>query len=246
VSNYYNSVVVTGYLENNKNMADVIRGTIQHVPRPREFAKGNKVTYYYSIKVNDVYYSVGTKKPPAEGTLVEFEAEQNARGYWDVTKAGLRVVSAGVPTSSAGAGAVAAARSAPAAGKPLSKDDYWRNKEERDIAKEAALEAKDKIIQLQSCRNSAIEFVKLLLTQVPHEDKNGNIKLEPSLKLPANPAKREAVLFEAVKRYTQEFVEENNNNNKSENKNNNEQPQVEAAAQDVGQTASEDDSEWEV
>jgi hypothetical protein len=84
------------------------------------------------------------------------------------------------------------------------------------------------------------------LVQVPHEDKNGNIKLEPSMKLPANPAKREAVLFEAVKRYTQEFVDENNNNNKSENKNNNEQPQVEDAAQDVGQTASEDDSDWQV
>lgn len=217
-----------------------VRGTIQYIPNPRQFTRQGKVTTYYSVKVNDVYYSVGSKKPPEVGTLVEFEAGQNEKGYWDVLKPGLRVVTANPPTSNVGGAAVRTAKTS-----VISKDDYWKRKEERDIQKEAAWEQKDKIIQLQSCRNSAIEFVKLLLTQVPHEDKNGNVKLEPSLKLPAAIAKREAILFEAVKKYTEEFVNENNNNYSEKNKTNEQLPDDDQdPTQEVGQTATEDDEDW--
>lgn len=217
-------------------MADQIRGTIQQVPPPREFVKGNRTTTYWSIKVNNVYYSVGSKKPPEPGALVEFSAEQNAKGYWDVVKDTLRVVQSQAPQTGVSVVAVAAASNS-----VMSKDDYWRRKEERDLAKEAQYEKKDKIIQLQSCRNSAIEFVKLLITPVG-VDKDGQPAV--ALKLPAAVAKREEVLAAAVEKYTQEFVEANNKNNEEgANKNNEEQASSTDQQNDQGATST-DDSAW--
>lgn len=219
-------------------MAEQIRGTIQQVPKPREFKKGDKVTLYYSIKVNDVYYSAGSKKPPEPGTLVEFWAEQNDKGYWGVTKDGLKVVQAQAPTNNIAAAAVAGASNS-----VMLKDDYWKRKEDRELAKEASWEAKDKIIQLQSCRNSAIEFVKLLLIPVTNDEGKN---LGPALKLPAAVAKREAVLFETVKKYTQEFVNDNSILS-SENNNKNEQlPQVEASSAKDSESVADDDGAWAV
>lgn len=213
-------------------MADKIRGTIQMVPKPREFKKGDKITLYYSIKVNDVYYSVGSKRPPEAGTLVEFMAEQNAKGYWDALKDSLTVIQSQTPTNNVSTAAVAAA-----ANSTMSKDDYWKRKEDRDLEK-------DLTIQLQSCRNSAIEFVKLLCTPLPMEDKDGNIKTLPALKLPAAVNKREQVLFEAVKKYTQEFVQENSSekNNKNEQLPDAETPSPSKDAESV----STDDAAWDV
>jgi hypothetical protein len=198
-------------------MADIIRGTIQQVPAPREFVgNGGKVTLYYSIKVNDVYYSAGSKKPPEPGTLVEFEAEQKGK-YWNVTKAGIRVIPGGNPTGDVGSAAVAASGSKSAGG--LTKDGYWNAKEQRDL--EWQKHQRDVVqpkIELQAARNAAIEFVKLLITPVG-VDKDGSPVV--ALKLGAQ-NKREAILFEAVQKYTQEFVKSNKS---SENKNTNEQDQ---------------------
>lgn len=247
-SNYYNALIETQYLENNKKMADVIRGTIQQVPKPREFVKGNQTTLYYSIKVNDVYYSVGSKKPPAEGTLVEFEAEKNARGYWDVTKAGVRIIPAGNPTSNVGNAAVAASGGSKTGN--LNKEGYWDRKDERDVEwQRHQKEVVQPRIEIQAARNAAIEFVKLLITPVG-VDKDGAPAV--ALKLPAAVAKREQVLFEAVQKYTQEFV----NSNSSENNNKNEpRTQVKTSSLQQTETASNskdsesvssDDSAWNV
>jgi hypothetical protein len=192
---YYNSWITK---ENNKNMAEQVRGTIQYVPEPRTF----KNSKYYSIKLNDIYYSVGSKQPPEAGTLVEFEAEKNDKGYWNVTKAGLTVVKAEAPSQSVATRAVAAA-----AVSPMSKDDYWRRKEERDLAKEDEWIAKDKRIELQSCRNSAIELVKLLIT--PIQTAEGPVAI---VKLPGK-AKQVEFVEKLVDEYTSKFVSENNKKN---------------------------------
>ena len=38
---------------------------------------------YYSMKVNDTWYGAGLKSPGAKGDFVEFDAEQNDKGYWN-------------------------------------------------------------------------------------------------------------------------------------------------------------------
>lgn len=197
---YYNEYIKM-YVENKKNMAENLRGTIQRV-NERQHNGRNGVVTYHSFKVNDNWYSTGTKRPPSEGTLIEFAAEQNQKGFWDVTKAGIKVISAGTVTANVGSVAVAGATNS-----PMSKDDYWRRKEERDLAKEADFAKRDETIQLQSCRNSAIELVKILVDQKD----NG----EAVLKLPAA-AKRVAFIENLVNDYTLKFVEQNKKNNKNE------------------------------
>lgn len=211
--------------EDNKNMAEHIRGTIQYVPKPREFIKGNKVTEYYSFKVNDIYYSCGSTVPPSEGNLVEFDAEKNAKGYWDVTRAGVRVLQDEEPTQAVASQAVRAASNS-----TMSKDDYWRRKEDRDAAKEVEWIAKDKRIELQSCRNSAIELVKILVSP--------NAGGESFIKIPAQ-AKREAFVAALVDNYTQIFVSENNKKNVQ-----NEENPVEAPADDSSDIGS-DGAVWD-
>jgi hypothetical protein len=246
---YYDALIETRFLENNNKMADAIRGIIQQVPPPREFVKGNQTTTYYSIKVNDVYYSVGSKKPPAQGTLVEFEAEQNAKGYWNVTKAGIRVIPAGAPSSNVGNAAVAAS-SGTKSGKHLSREEYWDRKDERDVAWEKRQrEVIQPTIELQAARNAAIEFVKLLIAPVPAEDKDGNPKAPvTALKLGAQ-NKREQILFEAVNKYTEEFFKANQAaRNTSENNNKNEQVQSseDSSPAQSNREADSSDAAWDL
>ncbi len=238
-NNYYDALIETRFLENNNKMADVIRGTIQQVPAPREFVgNGGKVTLYYSIKVNDVYYSAGSKKPPEPGTLVEFEAEQKGK-YWNVTKAGVRVIPGGSPTGSVGSAAVTASSGKATGG--LTKDGYWNAKEQRDLEwQKHQKEVVQPKIELQAARNAAIEFVKLLITPVG-VDKDG--AAVTALKLGAQ-NKREAILFEAVQKYTQEFV--NSNKSISENKNNNEQDSSPDQAERNEQATDSSDETWVV
>ena len=209
-------------------MADHVRGTIQFVPDARTY----KNSKYYSIKVNDIYYSVGSKQPPEAGTLVEFDAEKNEKGYWNVTKAGLTVVKAGEPTQAVAQQAVKAAATS-----PMSKDDYWRRKEERDLAKEAAFDAKDKRIELQSCRNSAIQLVQILLT--PVQTAEGVVNL---VKLPAQ-AKRVEFVEKLVQQYTDQFVSDNNK--KNEEASPNVEVSAEASSNSERPVPAVDDSNWE-
>lgn len=45
----------------------------------------------------------------------------------------------------------------------MNKDEYWANKEARDLEKDAYFKEKDDIIAHQACQNTAIAFVKLAL-----------------------------------------------------------------------------------
>lgn len=212
-------------------MAENIRGTITRVGSPRQVMVKGKPILYQSFKVNDVWYSNGTKVPPPEGTLVEFAAEQNDKGYWNVTKAGIRVIEAEEPTRSVASVAVQTAATS-----HMSKEDYWRRKEERELAKEKYYEDKDRRIELQSCRNSAIELVKILVTPAA----NG----ETLIKLPAQ-AKREAFVTELVETYTQMFVAQNNSGNKNYNENTVEEEEAEERINPVPTDIDSEDDDWD-
>lgn len=239
-SNYYNNE-----LENKNKMSEQIRGTIQAIGKPRQNTFKPNAAPYQSFKLNDVWYSNGTKVPPPEGTLVEFTGEQNDKGYWNVSKAGIKVVTEGAVSSNVGSSATAAA-----ARTTVSRDDYWQRKDDRDIAWEKRnREVIQPTIELQAARNAAIEFVKLLLIPIPGEDKDGNAKTAlPALKLGAQ-NKREQILFEAVQKYTDEFVKLNQSI--SENKNKNEQSKspvdpTPAQANREERSTDTDDSAWNV
>lgn len=89
----------------------------------------------HSVKIDNINYGTkGTKVPFNEGDYVEFEAVQNAKGYWDAD-----------PKSFKKADAPASSQTA----KPATK--AWQPDSDRQA-----------IIQLQSSRNSAIAMVDLL------------------------------------------------------------------------------------
>lgn len=83
---------------------------------------------YYSMKVNDTWYGAGLKSPGVKGDFVEFDAEQNDKGYWNAGNI-KKVAGASVQNPSSGG-----ASSAPA---------------QTDWA------AKDRSISWQAARNSA-------------------------------------------------------------------------------------------
>ena len=118
-----------------------IEGVVQKVSS-RPAGRGTA----YSIQVEGSYYGCGFQPPAcSEGDYVSFQIEQNNRGYWNVS-GNIEVKSGGNPAPQKQASA-----KGPQTGN--SRDQYWQEKEQRDIANQ-------KIIQYQSSRNAAIELVR--------------------------------------------------------------------------------------
>jgi hypothetical protein len=163
--------------------------------------------FSFQINGSKDYFGTGKNPPPDAGTTVIFDEEVNGRGYKEAKN--IQIVPAGGPPRS---GVSVGSMSIPQ-NESMSKDDYWRRKEERDQAKEEKRDlkeaAKQRVIETQSCRNSAIEFVKLLITP-----QNGEV----GLKLPAQ-AKREEFLFTLVNTYTNAFLKANTGENDGNNEN---------------------------
>lgn len=138
---------------------------------------GNKTMYSLGL-VNDKIYGFGGHNPNAQtGDTVEFEAAQNAKGYWTADKDTLKVTKGTAKTvSGASTGATAAAGGT----------GYWDRKETRDLANDRARE-------LGASRNTAIEWVKFL----------ANVE---ALKLPATQSKKEDALNSYLDDYTAKFM----------------------------------------
>lgn len=148
-------------------MSSTIRGTV---------AKVYEKNGMYSLAIDNVWYGFGKKKPQVDqGQFVTFAADKNDRGYWN----------ADIKTLIVADRQSASSTRAPAPTGGLTKDQYWENREARDIETQ-------KRIQYQSSRNAAIEFVRLLL------DKD-------ALKVPATVAKKADAILEAVNYYTTMF-----------------------------------------
>jgi hypothetical protein len=136
-------------------------------------AKGN-----YKLKVDDKWYSTGSSEDPGitQGQTVQFDFELSKPWikpgtttpvyFNNITKGTLKPVTASQPPITAPVAQqrppFAEDRSARTSSAPMSKDDYWRNKEERDLANEGKRDITQQQIQLQAARNAAIELTKVL------------------------------------------------------------------------------------
>jgi hypothetical protein len=162
---------------------------------------------YYKIQVGGTMYSTGSKTAPevAVGQTVEFTPEARPwkdKTFYNVARDTLKVVTAKASTQPSAA-PVAQAGAARNFGTAADKENYWANKEARDLANEAKREITQLQIQQQAARNAAIEFVKILADE----------KALPYGKVPAGatdvPAKKKLEVIEAtVDHYTTKFLSE--------------------------------------
>lgn len=148
-----------------------------------EFKPGTHL-WSFSLNGDRNYYRCGDRKPAIEsGQFVLFDANAgNKQGSFNVTKGTIQVKAAEAEAT----GVVAAVKST---GGSLGKDDYWGNREARDIQTQ-------KRIEKQSCRNSALEFIKILLSQ------------ENAVKFGAKADKTD-ILEKMLAKYTEEFIVDN-------------------------------------
>lgn len=110
-----------------------------------ERAAGRGKAYSIKLDGDQNYYGTGFKAPGCKaGDYVEFEADKNAKGYWEAKLDSIRVLDS------------QPVEAAKAVGKVIGKDDYWTRKESRDLEN-------DNRRNVGASLNTAIEFVELLL-----------------------------------------------------------------------------------
>lgn len=110
----------------------------------------------WSAKIVDgsaeTWYGLGFKKPSiSQGDMIEFEASQNGR-FWNIDQKSIQVVQNDVQQNKPVSDVVGSS------GGAQSKDEFWSNKEKKE-------EFKQKQINWQAARNSAIALVPTLLEQ---------------------------------------------------------------------------------
>ena len=126
---------------------------------------GNKTMYSVAVIDQDGLFGFGSWNPRVvPGDKVEFQASKNPKGFWQADKDTLKVeagkeeVVSNVTTRAIAAGSV------------KGKDTYWADKEARDVGNDGKRET-------GASRNTAIEWIKFLVTQGAFP------KLPPSSKL---------------------------------------------------------------
>lgn len=107
----------------------------------------------YTVQLqNEGYIGVGFEPPACnEGDVITLSYDLNDRGYKQMVKGSLKVVSSGPAPEQA-----KPQRAPTGAGEGASKSGYWEGKEVRDIATQRA-------IQYQASRNAALEVAKMAL-----------------------------------------------------------------------------------
>lgn len=158
------------------------KGVVSSVS-PFEF-NGNTL-WSFQLNNDRSYYRCGKVKPKIEvGQYIIFEGTPgNKQGSVNADTKSIQVKS--VEEESSGIDLY----KAKASGAAKSKDDFWERKETRDIATQ-------KRIEIQSCRNSAIEFVKILFSQ-------------EAVKVPAKQAEKVPFIEELLAHYQEQFLKEN-------------------------------------
>lgn len=134
---------------------------------------GNKTMYSLTLVNQDGFFGFGGDKPKAnQGDKVSFEAETNAKGYLQAKGYSLRVLAPAAES-------VSTAPTARQATGGNGQSAYWDRKEARDLKQ-------DELREIGATRNTAIEWIKLLL------DKE-------AIKLPTKIADKEAFLQELLR-----------------------------------------------
>lgn len=176
----------------------------------------NKTFYSFALSGQEGWFSLGMKRPPAEGTSVRFEFKTNSKGYKEVDgPIEIRTDGEAGPT-----GAVSSVAAANGKG-PTSNNAsgaYWDRKESRDIRKESRDIRNDDLRELGATRNTAIAIIDLM---IKHE----------AIKLPTV-AKREGFLWDVLDRYVNKLRGKDVQDTSSQTPQ--EQKTTEAAGPDVG------------
>lgn len=115
-----------------------IQGNVNYISsKERKTRKGPANVYAIKLESDDNWYNTGFKSPGVkEGDEVTFRATEGQYG-WEVDASSIEILE---KAKQAAAGNVQ---------KAMSKDDYWKSREERDLVTQ-------KVIQLQAARNAAI------------------------------------------------------------------------------------------
>lgn len=152
-----------------------------NVQKVSSFDLGNKKLWSFTLKGVKGFFRTGEKHPNVEqDQSITFEGNPDTKGNVNVVQSTIKLAteqqSTGVSTAVVGSG-----------NRTAFAGSSYPTKLERD--------ATQKRIEIQSCRNSALELVKILMDK-------GEIKI---------PAKTDKVEFiEAlVKHYTEQFIHEN-------------------------------------
>lgn len=116
----------------------LIQGVVERVqeyPSKYQDKWGKPKPSMWAMIVDNTRYSLGTVKPPAQGTSVRFEATQDEKGYWNADGSTLATQAASTPTA------------APAATAQAGK----------------VVDLRQDSIIYQSSRKDSLEFVSMLL-----------------------------------------------------------------------------------
>ncbi len=147
------------------------------------FDFNGKKLYSFQLKGINGFFRTGENPIPAmEGEFVEFDAKgPDAKGNYQVQNGSIVVKKDSNPQK----GLKSFRKVVDSA--PTSKDDYWERKEVRDVETQ-------KRIETQSCRNSALQFIDILI-------KTEAVKV---------PAKNKVEFFEELlEHYMSEFQQRN-------------------------------------
>ena len=148
-----------------------------------------RVLYSFILKNDDRWFRTGMVKPEIKkGDHVEFSFEEKDGGY------SAQIDTITVLPSSSGE-PIRGQSSRNFVGGGNQKDDYWANKESRDIENDRYKRDNDIRIQHQSARNAAITLVDILLR-------------EKALKLPESPGKMYDVIMGKITDLTHQFFED--------------------------------------
>lgn len=153
----------------------MVKGIVNYVGgKPWKDRSGVDVTLHsFRLVDNNTFYTCGTTSPGVEkGQLIEFDGTVKGEDKFQVNLPSIKILKEATtevvqPTT----GSTVKMGWRGSYKSNISKDDYWKRKEERDIANEGRREATQEIIQLQSSRNSAIAAAEVILD-------NGGLDLE--------------------------------------------------------------------
>lgn len=163
------------------------KGQVQYVNPKNQWGK-----FSFKLRDDEMYYNTLSDPANLKGKVVSFEGTQRGQRSVEVNEESLTIEEDSAPVTNAPArkfsGRKGAIRSASSG---LTKDQFWENKEKRDIEK-------DRRIELQSCRNSATAFVDLLF-------KLGAVDLTK-----VKAAAKVKFVEELVAHYQTKYVSENN------------------------------------
>lgn len=149
------------------------------------FPYNGKNLWSFSLNGTKGFFRCGDTRPRVEkGDYVKFTATTGKNGAYNVDT---KSIDAKTGESQATGVKIPAAGTSGASASGVGREDYWVAREARDVSTQ-------KRIEIQSCRNSAIEFLKILLA-------NGEFKL---------PAKNKVAALEAaLQHYIDKFIKEN-------------------------------------